>query len=336
MKGNSMAYHPLVSIITPTYNHERFIGQCIESVLAQTYPHWEQIIIDDGSTDGTGNVISRYQDERIKYIRQNNLGIWNLGKIYNNALQISRGDLIAILEGDDFWPPYKLERQIPAFARKEVVLSWGKGASTNSEGETTGISPKSLKSYMKMSRNEMLRVLLFRDPITACTVICRRSALLSIGGFKQPDRVPYVDLPTMLELALVGEFGPVDEVLGYRRSHEGQVTGMMREEMNEARKYSIEFFTKLSPQVRESLGVKLEDLLANIDYVSSAYFFYLGRKLSVEGRWEEAEKNFRKALEKGCLSTKMKAALGLIGARCRTDLERLFVLMMEPPLKERI
>ena len=59
---------PLVSIITPTYNHEKFIAQCIESVLAQTYTAWEQIIIDDGSSDATKDIISKYNDKRIKYI----------------------------------------------------------------------------------------------------------------------------------------------------------------------------------------------------------------------------------------------------------------------------
>ena len=71
---------PLVSIITPTYNHEKFIGQCIESVLSQTFSTWEQIIIDDGSTDGTLETIARYKDKRIRYIWQENMGIWRLGK----------------------------------------------------------------------------------------------------------------------------------------------------------------------------------------------------------------------------------------------------------------
>ena len=115
---------PIVSIITPTYNHENFIGECIESVLAQTYPYWEQIIIDDGSTDRTDEIIAQYDDERIKYIRQDNVGIWRLSETYNKALRISRGTLIAVLEGDDFWPSNKLERQIPAFTKPEVVMCW--------------------------------------------------------------------------------------------------------------------------------------------------------------------------------------------------------------------
>jgi len=73
-------HEPFVTIITPTYNHEKFIGQCIESVLAQTYPHWEQIIIDDGSIDHTREVVLRYRDNRIKYVYQENLGILEAGR----------------------------------------------------------------------------------------------------------------------------------------------------------------------------------------------------------------------------------------------------------------
>ena len=70
-----MATDPLVSIITPTYNHENFIAQCLESVLSQSYVAWEQIVVDDGSTDRTREIISQYKDERIKYIHQANKGI---------------------------------------------------------------------------------------------------------------------------------------------------------------------------------------------------------------------------------------------------------------------
>ncbi len=106
------ANNPLVSIITPTYNHEKFIGTCIESVLKQTYQNWEMIIIDDGSTDKTGVVVAKYDDDRIKYVKQENLGIWKLSETYNKALDMSMGDLVAILEGDDAWPNFKLEEQV--------------------------------------------------------------------------------------------------------------------------------------------------------------------------------------------------------------------------------
>src|SRR5437667_7605704 len=99
---------PLVSVITPAYNHRRFIGPCIESLLGQTYTNWEQIIIDDGSTDDTAEVVRSYSDPRIRYFHQENQGIDALAQTYNRALNLSRGELIAVLEGDDLWPEDKL------------------------------------------------------------------------------------------------------------------------------------------------------------------------------------------------------------------------------------
>jgi len=170
-----MAARPMVSIITPTYNHERFIAQCIESVLAQSYPYWEQIIIDDGSTDRTSEIVARYRDDRITYTRQENRGIWQLSRIYNDALMRSKGQYIAILEGDDFWPPHKLERQMKAFEESNADISWGRGALTDSNGNITSYRPDDISLFLGISRHDMLRNLLFHNPITACTVICKRA-----------------------------------------------------------------------------------------------------------------------------------------------------------------
>src|SRR6266568_957428 len=73
-----MTNHPIISIITLTYNHEYFIGKCIDSVIAQTNADWELIVIDDGSTDRTGEIVSNYHDQRIKYVRQENRGVSRL------------------------------------------------------------------------------------------------------------------------------------------------------------------------------------------------------------------------------------------------------------------
>ena len=82
---------PLVSIITPTYNHEKYIGDCIRSVQDQTYTNWEMIIVDDGSTDRTFTIAQTSADshDRIKLCTQKNLGIFRLGETYNFALALS-------------------------------------------------------------------------------------------------------------------------------------------------------------------------------------------------------------------------------------------------------
>ncbi len=101
-----------VTAVIPTFNYGRFLGEAIESVLAQTYPALEIIVVDDGSTDDTAAVAAHYRD-RIRYERTPNRGV---SAARNFAVSIARGDLIALLDADDRWLPHKLERQIPLFA----------------------------------------------------------------------------------------------------------------------------------------------------------------------------------------------------------------------------
>ena len=103
---------PLVSIITPSYNSERFIGFSIESILNQTYTNWELLITDDASTDGTWKMLKEYskRDKRIKIFRlEMNSGS---GVARNNSIKKATGRFIAFLDSDDYWHKDKLNNQI--------------------------------------------------------------------------------------------------------------------------------------------------------------------------------------------------------------------------------
>lgn len=107
--GDSM--NKLVSIIMPSYNTAAFIAETVESVLAQTYPHWELLIVDDCSTDDTDTVVEPYlTDPRIRYMKNE----CNSGAAVsrNRALREASGQWIAFLDSDDVWHPEKLEKQI--------------------------------------------------------------------------------------------------------------------------------------------------------------------------------------------------------------------------------
>ncbi|MCL2252823.1 MAG: glycosyltransferase [Lachnospiraceae bacterium] len=110
--------NPLVSVIIPTYNRADVLGRSIESVLSQTYPHFELIIIDDCSTDGTKELVDSYQDERIHYIKnESNLGA---GRARNIGVAISRGKYIAFQDSDDVWYQEKISRQLAAFSNDSI------------------------------------------------------------------------------------------------------------------------------------------------------------------------------------------------------------------------
>lgn len=114
---------PLVSIITPSYNSEQYIEETILSVMNQTYPNWEMIIVDDYSSDRTCELVEEMQkkDKRIKLIKlQENSGA---GNARNVALQNSNGRFIAYLDADDIWYPEKLEKQVTFMLEKNCGFS---------------------------------------------------------------------------------------------------------------------------------------------------------------------------------------------------------------------
>ena len=102
---------PLVSVIIPNYNYAHYLPQALDSVLAQTYPRFEIMVIDDGSTDDSENVLRSYGD-RIRSIKQQNQGV---SAARNLGARETRGELVAFLDADDFWLPEKLERQVQRF-----------------------------------------------------------------------------------------------------------------------------------------------------------------------------------------------------------------------------
>jgi len=101
----------IVSVIIPAYNHERFIGPAIESVLQQTHSHLELIVIDDGSKDGTGRVAQSYDDPRLSYYHQENQDAYNT---INRGLDLAQGEYVAILNSDDIYTADRLEKLLTA------------------------------------------------------------------------------------------------------------------------------------------------------------------------------------------------------------------------------
>lgn len=108
---------PKVSVIIPTYQHAHFVGQAIQSVLAQTYKDYEIIVVDDGSSDNTSEVLAEFGDQ-VTVIYQENRG---LSAARNTGIRASKGEYVAFLDADDVWMPAKLEKQVPLFERNKRV-----------------------------------------------------------------------------------------------------------------------------------------------------------------------------------------------------------------------
>jgi glycosyltransferase involved in cell wall biosynthesis len=108
---------PLVSVVIPVFNGERFLREAVESVLAQQYSSLEIIVVDDGSTDGTANV-ARSLPETVRYLYQTNQGP---AAARNRGIEQAQGSLIAFADADDLWPADKLELQLPYLIKEPAV-----------------------------------------------------------------------------------------------------------------------------------------------------------------------------------------------------------------------
>ena len=106
---------PLISILIPAYNAEKYISETITSVLNQTYSKFELIVVDDGSTDNTAKITENFcdNDTRVKLVKQNNAGV---SVARNTAFSISKGEYISYLDADDIWEPFNLELWLKKFS----------------------------------------------------------------------------------------------------------------------------------------------------------------------------------------------------------------------------
>lgn len=201
-----------VSVLTVTYNHENSIGKCIESILSQNYKNWEQIIVDDGSTDRTADIAESYNDRRIKVFREKNRGIKRLDETYNVGLSHASGQFLAVLEGDDFSMPWRLSTQVKSLINSDNVLSYGK-CLVAVNGKIVSLRPRNIKFHNRL-KNKMaaLAFAIYGDFIMSQTVMLKMSVLRALGGFKHGTY--YVDFPTWSKLLNYGKFVFVDSILG--------------------------------------------------------------------------------------------------------------------------
>jgi glycosyltransferase involved in cell wall biosynthesis len=166
---------PLVSVIIPCYNQAHYLSEAIESVLNQTYPHFEIIVVDDGSTDNTAEVAGRYSE--VKLLSQENHGRPAVGR--NNGFRESRGDYIVFLDSDDHLLPEALEVGLSYLeAHPEYAFVSGHCRAMGPDGE-----PLAVKQRPCVEKDHYLELLHQNYIWTPGVVMFRRSVLERAGGF---------------------------------------------------------------------------------------------------------------------------------------------------------
>ena len=190
-----------VSIIIPCYNYARFLGAALDSVLAQTYPFMEVIVIDDGSPDNTGEVAACYGD-RIRYIHQENQG---LSASRNNGIQLASHDFIALLDADDEWEPTFLE----ALMEKMLSLpdSFGLVACLDYKIGADG-EPILDRRRDSLTGEVTSRDLLLKNRFFPGAVVVRKELFAQVGGFdpalrSSEDRDMWIRLSSVCRLWII-------------------------------------------------------------------------------------------------------------------------------------
>lgn len=168
---------PLFSVIIPTYNRDQTLSRAIDSVLAQTYESWELLIIDDGSTDGTSDILAKYaQDPRIRIYSTENLGV---SHARNFGAKMARGSWLAFLDSDDEWFDFKLSKQEELLKKEGLPLVHGEEVWIRN-----GTMVKQPKKYQKRGGDQFLPSLNL-CALSPSTVAIKKEFFFELGGFRQ-------------------------------------------------------------------------------------------------------------------------------------------------------
>lgn len=328
---------PLVTIISPTYNHEKFIAECIESVMAQTYSNWEMIIIDDGSKDSTFDIARGYaeKDSRIRPFTKENVGIFRLGESYNFGLKQSRGKYIAILECDDLWFPDKLETQVAQLEKHpQCVLSWGKAYLSSIDlKKRYYLAPRNIDDtsvFFNKPVGSFLKKFIYNTLIPALTIVIRKEALLNIGGFQQGFNLPLIDIPTTLELLMKGEFAYIDQPLGQWRIYPHQVTKTYTGQMTLGYYSLIQSFMKRYPDDFKAQNLTKKEIDAHFSSRLVISFSRSGRYKLIRKDFKSARKDYYYSIVHHGLSEpvwKIRSIVGIVFSFFRMDVEWLAKLI---------
>ncbi len=226
---------PLVSVTMVTYNRDRFIEEAILSVFAQTFSDWELIIIDDGSTDTTANVVQKYvSDQRVRYIvNESNVGIV---ASRNTALTRARGKYIAVLDSDDVWnEASKLERQVQFLEQNEQYALVG--CQNTVVINDCGLVQDTIQQ--PSTDLDIRKKILYKNPFTHSAVMFRKEIVERAGGYS--SHVVGEDYDLILR---VGREGYVENLPGVSVQYRKHGTNISTKHRIQALRLNLEIIRK--------------------------------------------------------------------------------------------
>ncbi len=278
--------NPKISVIIGTFNCSRYLPEAIESVLAQTYSDYEIIVVDDGSTDNTNEVVIPFRD-RVQYIWQENRGV---GSARNTGMRRASGEYVVFLDADDLLLPDKLALQADYLDRNpdvDIVYSDGyrfqidaNGRETREQFSECGLLIKSLGASA-----ESLRILVVQNAFPPVAAMARLGGILEIGGFDEEKCFTTMeDWDLWYRLALNHQFAYLDAVVAMYRNLPAS-----KSKSRERRKTALPYFQS---KIEHSPGFAT----LSVQDRARAHFFWGVMDLDINAP-ERALAQFRKAMQ---------------------------------------
>ena len=229
-----MCSKPLVSVVIPFLNAERFILEAIESVFKQTYRNWELLVVDDGSTDESTAIALCYakqHPEQVRYLEHEAHQNRGASASRNLGSSLAKGEYVAFLDADDVWLPHKLERQVAILeSQPETAMVYGPGlwwyswTESPEDGEQDHIQDLGIELNTLITPPDLVTLFLRNEDVTpsSLAILVRRKVLESIGGSEDTCRSIYDDQILLAKLSLGAPVYVADECWYWYRKHPNQ------------------------------------------------------------------------------------------------------------------
>lgn len=250
---------PKISVNIACYNSEKYIARTIESVLAQTYRDFEIVIIDDGSTDGTGAIVRSFRDGRIRYFYKDNEG---LSRTRNRGIEESLGEYIAFIDHDDVWVPEKLEKQIALFEGDPVLaLVYSNFYRLFDDGSKVLAHAKEQPAGYAFER------FLYNYPVGLLTAMIRKRSFSEIGpAFDERLKIAE-DFDVFMRILFRNKAAYIHEPLALYRMHENRATMVFKDRYVDEYEYVVEKLKKLDPSFPGVYSDALRHLRMKMGYL---------------------------------------------------------------------
>ncbi len=172
----------MISVVIPLYNKGEFIARAVNSVLAQSMPDWELIVVDDGSTDNGLAVVEGYRDARVRLVRQANAGV---SAARNQGVHQARSDYVAFLDADDYWAPDHLANLAQAIEQLPDCVAWATAYFVVPESGATRaiVLPAEQVGRTQVMPDYFAQIRSHEHPVHSSAVMVRREVMLRLGGF---------------------------------------------------------------------------------------------------------------------------------------------------------